>query len=358
MSRYFTDTLNKLEPYTPGEQPQDMQYIKLNTNESPFPPSEKAKAIAAEHERALNLYSDPTCSLVTEKLAEIYGLEPDELILGNGSDELLFFSFKAFCDEKRPAVFPDITYGFYPVFAEINRVPYKEIPLKKDFTIDTADYAGKGCTIFIANPNAPTGLSLSTAAVEELVKSHPDDVVIIDEAYVDFGGSSCIPLTRHYDNILVIRTFSKSRSLAGARIGFAVGSKELIRDLNTIRYSFNPYNINSMTMAMAYGVLCDEEYTAANCRTIEENRAYTVSELEKLGFTITDSRANFIFVRDPKISGDKLYAELKKKGILVRHFNKERIKDYNRITIGTKEQMDALIAAVKELHQEEQERRS
>ena len=352
MSRFLTHTLDRLEPYTPGEQPQDMQYIKLNTNESPFPPSEKAKAIAAEHRRELNLYSDPTCKLVVDKLAEIYGVEPDEVILGNGSDELLFFSFKAFCDEGRPAVFPDLTYGFYPVFAEINRVPYKEYPLKADFSIDLGDYKETGRTIYIANPNAPTGKVLPVSDIEELVKSHPDDVIVVDEAYVDFGAESCVPLTRKYDNILVIMTFSKSRSMAGARLGFAIGPKGLIADLNTIKYSFNPYNINSMTLAIGYGVLCDEEYTRANCRKIAEARDYTVNELRKLGFETTDSKSNFIFVRDPEIDGESLYNKLRKRGILVRHFTKERIKDYNRITVGTKAQMDALLNAVREIHAE------
>lgn len=349
MSRFFTKTLSSLEPYTPGEQPQDMQYIKLNTNESPFPPSDKARAVAAEHQRALNLYSDPQCRLVREKLADIYGLSADEIILGNGSDELLFFAFKAFCDKTRPAVFPDISYGFYPVFAEINCVPYKEIPLKDDFSIDLKDYAGTGNTIFIANPNAPTGLMLPVDAIERLVSEHPDDVIVIDEAYVDFGGESCIPLTRKYDNILVIQTFSKSRSLAGARIGFAVGCKELISDLNTVKFSFNPYNINSMTMAMSYGVLCDEEYTKANCARIIENREYTSNALKSMGFDVTDSKANFLFARSSEIGGAELYAKLKAKGILVRHFDKERIKDYNRITIGTREQMEAFTSAVREI---------
>lgn len=349
MSRFLTKTLSALTPYTPGEQPQDMKYTKLNTNESPFEPSEKAVGIAKEHERRLNLYSDPQCILVREKLAEIYEVDKDEIVLGNGSDELLFFSFKAFCDEVRPAVFPDITYGFYPVFAEINRVPYKEIPLRDDFSVNIDDYNEKGCTIFIANPNAPTGKALPVETIEELVKRHPDDVIIIDEAYVDFGGESCIPLIHKYENVIVIRTFSKSRSLAGARIGFAIGAKGVIGDLNTIRYSFNPYNINSMTMAMAYGVLCDEEYTYKNCRTIMENRDFVSNELRDLGFEVIDSKANFIFAKTEKISGGKLYEELKKRGVLVRHFDKERISDYNRITIGTRKEMEIFTETVKEI---------
>ena len=349
MSRFFTKTLSALKPYTPGEQPQDMKYIKLNTNESPFAPSEGAWKTASENERALNLYSDPKCNLVINKLAELYGVQPEEVILGNGSDELLFFSFKAFCDENRPAMFPDITYGFYPVFAEINRVPYKEIPLREDFSVNVSDYKECGNTIFIANPNAPTGKMLSVSEIESLARSHPEDVIVIDEAYVDFGGESCIPLTRKYDNILVIQTFSKSRSLAGARIGFAIGNKELIQDLNTIKYSFNPYNINSMTMAIAYGVLCDEETTRANCREIIETRAYTLEKLKSLGFEVMESKANFIFIRTDKIGGAGLYEELKKRGVLVRHFTMDRIADYNRVTIGTKKQMDVFLEKVREI---------
>ncbi len=349
MSRFFTKTLSALKPYTPGEQPQDMKYVKLNTNESPFAPSERAWKTAAENERTLNLYSDPKCSLVINKLADMYGVEPCEVILGNGSDELLFFSFRAFCDEERPAMFPDISYGFYPVFAGINRVPYREIPLREDFSVNVSDYGECGNTIFIANPNAPTGKMLSVSEIERLVKAHPEDVIVIDEAYVDFGGESCIPLTHKYDNILVIQTFSKSRSLAGARIGFAVGSKGLIQDLNTVKYSFNPYNINSMTMAIAYGVLCDEKTVRANCMTIIENRAYTAEKLKALGFEVMDSKANFIFVRTDKMDGGSLYEELKKRGVLVRHFTKDRITDYNRITIGTREQMDFFLEKVREI---------
>ena len=349
MSRFFTGTLSALKPYTPGEQPQDMKYVKLNTNESPYAPSERAKEIAKEHLRELNLYSDPEGRLVRDKLSEMYGVSADNIVLGNGSDELLFFSFRAFCDEWMPALFPDITYGFYPVFADINRVPYEEIPLRDDLSIDICDYADKKGTIFIANPNAPTGRTLSINEIEKLAASRPDSVVVIDEAYVDFGAESAVMLTEKYENILVIQTFSKSRSLAGARIGFAIGSRELIADLNTIRYSFNPYNINSMTLAMAYGVLCDEERVRYNCRRIAENRDYTASRLKELGFEVIDSKANFVFARSEAIDGERLYTGLKEKGVLIRHFTKERIKDYNRITIGTREETDILIDRIREL---------
>ena len=249
----------------------------------------------------------------------------------------------AYCDDAHGAAFADITYGFYPVFAEINRVPYTEIPLKDDFSIAAEDYLGIHKTIFIANPNAPTGLALPAAEIARIAESNPDNVVVVDEAYVDFGAESCLPLTRKYDNLLVAQTFSKSRSMAGARLGVGIGNPKLIQDLNTIKYSTNPYNINSMTMAAGVGVLEDEEYTKKNCLAIQENRAFAVSELKKLGFTMPDSLANFIFVKHPDIDGETLYRELKARGVLVRHFTKPVIKDYNRITIGTREQMQTLL---------------
>ena len=275
MSRFFSEKYKKLVPYTPGEQPKILNLTKLNTNECPFPPSEKALQYAREHTRPMNLYSDIEGVGVREALAALYGLRPENLLLGNGSDEILNFAFMAFCDDDHPAAFPDISYGFYPVFANLNRVPYTEIPLREDFRAAPEDYYGLGKTIFLANPNAPTGIALSRREVEEIVKRNPDSVVVIDEAYVDFGGESCIPLIEKYENLLVVQTFSKSRSMAGARLGFAAGSAELIRDLGTIKFSTNPYNVNSMTQALGLGVLLDEETTRANCRTVMENRAYT-----------------------------------------------------------------------------------
>jgi len=349
MSRFFSEKYKALEPYTPGEQPKILNLTKLNTNECPFPPSEKVLQFAREHTRPLNLYSDIEGTQVRKALAELYGISPENLILGNGSDEILNFAFMAFCDEKHPAAFPDISYGFYPVFAQLNRIPYTEIPLRADFSIAPEDYFDLGRTIFIANPNAPTGLALTRNQVEEIVKRNPDSVVVIDEAYVDFGGETCIPLIGRYDNLLVVQTFSKSRSMAGARLGFAAGSAALMADLNTIKFSTNPYNVNSMTLAVGLGVLLDEETTKANCRTIMENRAYTTAELEKLGFTLLPSSANFIFARSHRISGKELYMKLRERAVLIRHFEKPRIADWNRITIGTKEQMDILLKNVREI---------
>lgn len=352
MSRYFSQKYQNLTPYTPGEQPRDMQYIKLNTNESPFPPPKAVEQAVAGETGLLQLYPDPTNRTLTAKVAELAGVSPDEVLLTNGSDEVLNFAFMAFCDREHPAAFPDITYGFYSVFAEINGVPYTEIPLKADFSIDPADYLHCGKTIFIANPNAPTGLALSVAQIEQIVQQNPDKVVVIDEAYVDFGAESCVPLTARYENLLVTQTFSKSRSMAGARLGFGIGSKELIRDLNTIKYSTNPYNINRMTAAAGLATLEQNAEAMNNCRTICENRTETMHALKALGFMVTDSRANFVFAKHPAMDGKTLYQKLKARGILVRHFDKPRIADYNRITIGTAEQMHILVQTIREILEE------
>ena len=350
MSRFFTKRLEKLTPYTPGEQPRDMQYIKLNTNESPFPPSPAVIEAAACEAGRLQLYSDPTCREITDKLASLYGVSPEQVILTNGSDEVLNFAFMAFADEEHPLVFPAITYGFYPVFAELNRIPYTEIPLQEDFSVDYRDYMNLGGkTVVIANPNAPTGLCLTLGEIEAILRSNPDGVVIIDEAYVDFGAESAVALVDKYENLLVTQTFSKSRSLAGARLGFGIGHKNLIADLHTVRYSTNPYNVNRMTAAAGYAALCDNDYYMQNCRTVMENRAYTTEALRALGFEVLDSLTNFVFAKTNKMSGEALYRELKRRGILVRHFGKAEITDYNRITIGTREQMEAFVATVADI---------
>lgn len=354
MSRFFSPKYSSLTPYTPGEQPQERKYLKLNTNESPFPPSPLAQRLARDAAGDCQLYSDPECRALVNTAAESFGVEKENLLFTNGSDEILNFAFMAFCDSEHPAVFPNITYGFYPVFAELNNVPYKEIPLKDDFSIDINDYIGINKTIFIANPNAPTGIALSKADIEKIVASNPDNVVVVDEAYVDFGAESSVSLTKKYDNVLVCQTFSKSRSLAGARLGFGIGSKALINDLNTIKYSTNPYNINRMTMAAGIGALCDEEYFEKNCLKIAENREQTRRELQKLGFWVTDSKANFIFAKSDKIGGKELYLSLKEKGVLIRHFETPLLKDYNRITVGSKEQMEEFIKTVREILEEKQ----
>ncbi len=353
MSRFLTEKQKDLIPYTPGEQPKILNLIKLNTNESPYPPTPETVAAAEEEAKRLHLYPDPTCSALREAFAARWNISPDEVIAVNGSDEILNFAFMAFCDENRPVVFPDVTYGFYPVFADLNHVPYEEIPLKEDLSVNAKQYVGIGKNIFLANPNAPTGITLSVDTIEEIVASNPDNLVVINKTYVDFGGESCIPLIQKYDNLLVTQTFSKSRSMAGARLGFGIGCKELIQDLNTVRYSTNPYNINRMTMAAGIATLQQEEVTVQNCKCIMETRKNTLMQLQDLGFEATDSSANFIFAKHPRIDGKELYLKLKERGILVRHFDKERIAQYNRITVGTPQQMQELINAIKLILEEE-----
>ena len=352
MSRYFSSKYDKLTPYTPGEQPKDQKYIKLNTNESPFPPSPKAQAMAQAAAKDLQLYSDPTCAALVEKAAQQLGVQPEEILFTNGSDDILNFAFMAFCDKDTPAVFPNITYGFYPVFAKLNNIPYTEIPLDEDFKIRVEDYVGVNKTVVIANPNAPTGIALPLSDIERIVKSNPNNVVVIDEAYVDFGGESAVSLIRKYDNLLVTQTFSKSRSMAGARLGFCVGCKALIQDLNTIKYATNPYNINRMTMAAGIGALEDDEYFINNCQAIIRTRDWTAKALKELGFTMLDSKTNFVFAKHPKLPGKVLYAALKERGILVRHFDTPLLTDFNRITIGTDSQMEILTDTIKKILEE------
>ena len=352
MSRFFSTKYQNLKAYTPGEQPRDMQYIKLNTNESPFPPSESVVKAASEQAGMLQLYSDPECRELNKTASEFFGVAPEQILMTNGSDEILNFAFMAFGDEKNPFAFPSISYGFYPVFAELNGIPYEKIPLKDDFSIDVNDYIGIGKNIVIANPNAPTGLTLSLDEIEQIVKTNPDNIVIIDEAYVDFGAESAVSLINTYDNLLVTQTFSKSRSMAGARLGFGIASSALIADMQTIKYSTNPYNVNRMTMAAGVAALRENDYYMDNCKKIAAVREYTKNELEKLGFFVTDSKANFLFAKSERIDGELLYKELKKRGVLVRHFTTEKIAQYNRITIGTKEQMDVFLAKTKEILKE------
>lgn len=347
MSRFFSARHASLTPYTPGEQPRDMRYTKLNTNESPLPPSGAVyEAVAMETER-LNLYCDPACTRLRAEAARLYGVGPDNLLPVNGSDEILSFAFQAFGDETHPFAFPDITYGFYPVYAALHHVPAHIIPLREDFTVDPADYRGLHENIVLANPNAPTGIALPPDAIEEIVRTNPDSVVVIDEAYIDFGGVSCVPLIEKYDNLLVTQTFSKSRSLAGARLGFGIACRDLINDLNTIKYSTNPYNVNRMTQAAGTAACLSNGYYMKNCLIIRENRAYTTEALRALGFEVLPSQANFILARSADIPGRELYESLKARGVLVRWFDQDRIRDFTRITVGTRAQMDILLGAVR-----------
>ena len=349
MSRFFSEKYKSLKPYVPGEQPRDRSYIKLNTNESPFPPSPKAQQYAEEAAKNLQLYSDPDCTDITLQAAELFGVKPSQIFFGNGSDEVLYLSFLAFCDEKTPAYFPDITYGFYKVYADFLGIPSAVIPLDQDYNINIDQYFCSSGTIFIANPNAPTGKLLSLAEIRQILKHNPNRVVVVDEAYIDFGGQSAVQLIDQYDNLLVTQTFSKSRSLAGGRLGMAFANEALITDLRTAKFSINPYNVNAMTMAAGLGALRDEAYTRENCRIIIENREYTTAQLRHRGFAVMDSMANFILAGHPDVSGSELYTQLKNRGILVRYFDSQRLRPFVRITIGTKEQMDQLLAAMDQI---------
>ena len=352
MSRFLNSGFSSLVAYTPGEQPKDMQYVKLNTNESPFPASPAVQAAVAGEACRLNLYNDPACRDLRTEAAALFGTTPDELIAVNGSDEILYFAFLTFCGENGPIAFPDVTYGFYPVFAAVNHIQTHVIPLRDDFSIDPDDYCGLHENIVIANPNAPTGMLLPVSDIERIVRTNPDHLVIVDEAYIDFGGESCLPLIRKYDNLLVTQTFSKSRSLAGARLGFGFACPDLIRDLNTIRYSIHPYNVNRLAQAAGIAACRSEPYYRANARMIEENRAYTTQMLTKTGFEVLPSSANFVFARSRYITGYDLYSSLKARGVLVRWFSDERIQNFVRITIGTKQQMDLLLENITSILEE------
>lgn len=350
MSRFLSARFSKIEPYTPGEQPKVTNLIKLNTNESPFPPSPNViKSLNGSEIAKLNLYSDPDTKEVIDAIAKTLGVNSNQILMGNGSDEILAFAFQAFCDKDNQPCFADITYGFYPVFCELYGLEPEIVPLRDDLSINAEDYTGKNRPIFIANPNAPTGLALSLEDIEKILVSNSDTIVLIDEAYVDFGAESAVSLIDKYDNLIISRTFSKSRNLAGARIGFAISNPDLIADMCKMKFSFNPYNLNRLSIIAGKESVLDTEYFNNCISKIKETRAFTVSELTKRGFSILDSRANFIFVKHEKLSGEEYFSELRKRNILVRHFKKDRIKDYVRITIGSKPQMESLIIATDEI---------
>lgn len=350
MSRFLNARYQRLETYTPGEQPQDMVYTKLNTNESPYPAAPQVvAAIDQTQVENLRLYSDPDSKPLVQKLAEVYQVQPENVFVSNGSDDILNFAFMAFSGDPGVAMFPDVTYGFYQVFADLHQVQAKIVPLEADFSIDYTKYLNQDCMIVLANPNAQVGRALPVAVMEEIIASNPNHVVLVDEAYVDFGAESCIPLVEKYENLLVVQTFSKSRSLAGARLGFAIGSKALIDDLNRIKYSTNPYNVNRLTMAAGVAALEAEAYYAENCKKIMAVRAFTQNALQELGFTVVPSQANFLFAAHPQLDGEMLYLDLKRRGILIRHFGYPRMRQYNRITIGTQEQMQLLVDTIKEI---------
>ncbi|MBQ9989044.1 MAG: histidinol-phosphate transaminase [Clostridia bacterium] len=354
MSKFLSTRFNALSPYVPGEIPAS-ELLKLNTNESPFPPAPAVlDAITREKASKLNLYSDPDLRDLTRAIANRMGVQPDQVIPGNGSDDILLYCFEAFCDKEVGVCFPDISYGFYPVFAQFLGIDAKPVPLKEDFSIAPEDYFAQGRTIFIANPNAPTGLALSTAQIEQILLQNKDNVVVIDEAYVDFGAQSCVRLVDKYDNLVVVQTMSKSRSLAGARLGYAVASAELIADLQKMRFSSNPYNVNRLSSLAGAAAMSDQSqaYYETCIEHICQTRAYVTDALRERGFTVLDSSANFVFARPNRIAGPIFFEKMKARGIYLRRFNTPRIADYLRITIGSCEQMERFIAAVDQLWEE------
>ena len=349
MSRFLSEEYASLEEYVPGEQPRDRRYIKLNTNESPYPPSPAVlKTVSAEAAEKLCLYSDPDSKDLKEAIASLYGVEKKNVFVSNGSDDILNFAFMAF-GKRSGVIFPDITYGFYSVFAALHGLDTKVVPLKEDFTITVEAYLNTERMVVLANPNAPTGIALPLSEIERIVASNPDQVVLVDEAYVDFGGESALALTAKYDNLLVVQTFSKSRSMAGARLGYAFASEAIIKDLEKIKFSTNPYNVNRITQAAGVAALGEQFYYDENCRRIMDTRAYTREALIRMGFTVTDSTTNFLFAKHERVSGEEIYRSLKEKGILVRHFTAPRIAEYNRITVGTREEMDAMLDALRDI---------
>ena len=351
MSTFLNPAIEAMAAYIPGEQPRDKAYIKLNTNENPYPPAPSVvAAMNAGEVEDLRLYSDPTGKGLKEKLAALYGLRPENIYVGNGSDEVLYFLFRAY--GQHGAAFPDISYGFYSVFAELCGIEATVIPLEPDFSIDPEGYHGLDRFIVIANPNAPTGLSLTLRQIEGILRTNPNAVVAIDEAYVDFGGESAYPLMAKYENLIVVRTFSKSRSMAGARLGYALGPAALIADLEKIKYSVNPYNVNRLTLRLGEATVDAEPYYQEKCAAIIRTREETARRLEAMGFAVLPSKTNFLFVKSDKIGGRELYEKLKDRGILVRHFGNPRITDYIRVTIGTDAQMDACIGAIRSILEE------
>ena len=352
MSRWISQEAERLAPYTPGEQPQDQQYVKLNTNESPFPPSPKVlKAINRAEILKLNLYSDPTCAALTEAIARRYELKAKNVLAGNGSDEVLAFAFRAFCGAGQPVAFADVTYGFYKSQAALFDLDVKIIPLREDFTLHVDDYMDFPGTIVIANPNAPTSLLAPVAAIEEVLKTNPDNIVIIDETYVEFApaGSSCLPLLDKYDNLVITHTFSKTHNLAGARLGFCIARPELIADMNRVKFSYSPYNVNSMTQAAGVAAISDEAYFADVTAKVIAERTRTTAELRRRGFTVFDSSTNFLFAATDRMPCREIFEKLRDRGILIRHFNAPRISGYLRITIGTPDQMQRFLTALDEI---------
>ena len=345
----WENNVRKVVPYTPGEQPKVTGIIKLNTNECPYPPSPKVQELVGQLEyEDFRLYPDPNASKLVDALSDHYKIPSDQIFVGVGSDDVLSMAFLSFFNSEKPILFPDITYSFYDVWADLYHIPYNRCPLDDNFRIVKEDYFKENGGIIFPNPNAPTGVLEDVSMIEEIIAHNKESVVIIDEAYIDFGGKSVLPLIDKYDNLLVVQTFSKSRAMAGMRIGFAFGSKKLIKYLNDAKFSFNSYTMNMPSLELGAASVRDDEYFKKTCHMIMETRRRVKCELKSLGFSFPDSQANFIFAKHENVSGQSLFCALKAAGIYVRHWNAPRIEDYLRISIGTDEQMDKLIAFLKD----------
>lgn len=341
--------VRKVVPYIPGEQPKAEKMIKLNTNENPYPPSPMAKAALKQMDLdCMRLYPDPTAHVLTDAIAEFYHLKEEQIFVGVGSDDVLAMIFLTFFNSHKPVLFPDITYSFYDVWAEMLRVPYETVPLNEEFQIRKEDYFRENGGVIFPNPNAPTGLELPLFEVEEIVKANRDVIVVVDEAYVDFGAASALPLIEKYDNLLVVQTFSKSRGMAGMRIGYAMGNPLLIKYLNDVKYSFNSYTMDQTTLVMGAASIKDRAYFEETVNKVVETREWTKGELRKLGFSFGDSKANFIFASHENCPAKELFEALRKENIFVRYFEKPRIDNYLRITIGTQQEMETFVAFLKD----------
>lgn len=351
MSRFWSATVHTLQPYVPGEQPRLANLVKLNTNENPYGPSPLAlAAMQAEIGNTLRLYPDPESVRLREAIAAFFGgITLEQVFVGNGSDEVLAHAFQALLRHDQPVLFPDVTYSFYPVYCGLYGIAYRTVPLDEHFAIDIAAYRPPNGGIIIANPNAPTGRLLTRAQITALLDANPDSVVVIDEAYIDFGGETAVPLVKHHANLLVVQTFSKSRSLAGLRVGFAIGQPELIEALNRVKNSFNSYPLDRLAIAGASAAIEDREWFDQTRRAVMKSRAWLTAELEILGFTVLPSSANFVFARHPQRDAAQLAQALRERSIVVRHFRQPRIEQFLRITVGTDEQCAALITALRDI---------
>ena len=346
----WEENVRKVVPYTPGEQPKIQNIIKLNTNENPYPPAPAvAEAIKNMDVDRFKKYPDPSCSVLVDAIADFYNVSSDKVFVGVGSDDVLAMAFLTFFNSDKPVLFPDITYSFYDVWANLYRIPFKQIPLNEDFTITKEDYFGENGGVVIANPNAPTGVELPLKDIEEILQKNRDVVVIVDEAYIDFGGESALPLIDKYDNLLVVQTFSKSRSMAGMRICYAFGNEKLIKYLSDVKYSFNSYTMNTPTLELGALAISNRDYFDKTRNMVIKTRERVKKELKELGFDFADSKTNFIFAKHPKKSGKEIFANLRSRGIIVRRFDLPRIDEYLRISIGTDEEIDTLIRALKEI---------